>query len=284
MSTIRNVEIFKIGTHNSDTYTTADLDEMVAAHKALDFRPALKIGHSKDKPGAPAYGWVTNLKRIGEKLYADFESMHDSVINAIRSKMYDRVSSEIYFNLKRGGKTFRRALKAVALLGAEVPAVANLVPLHKMEFVADGFADVLAYTQSFAFTEDAGDEVHRLVAEYRAEHPQVKTYEDALIAVRQSHPSLYREYAQISKTPEEADAQRMRNALGLPDPKERQSAGWQIQKLVDELKEAHPDWTQMQCLKKVLSENPELAAAYQGGDRPFIPSFDAIMGSGGPGR
>ena len=69
--------------------------------------------------------------------------MHDSVVKAMRARAYDRFSSEIYFNLKRGGKTFRRALKAVALLGSEVPAVAGLTPLHKMEFAAEGEYDKL---------------------------------------------------------------------------------------------------------------------------------------------
>ena len=127
---IRGIEVFAAGTHNGDVYTEADLDEMVRAHGELDFRPALKVGHTKDSPGAPAYGWVRNLRRVGQKLVADFTDMHDSVVDAIRKRAYDRVSSEVYFNLNRGGKKFGRALKAVALLGADVPAVAGLVPLH----------------------------------------------------------------------------------------------------------------------------------------------------------
>ena len=141
---IRGVEIFGTGTHNGDQYTEKDLDDMVAAFGKLDVKPALKVGHTKDKAGAPAYGWVTNLKRVGQKLVADFESMHDSVVGAIRDKRYDRVSSEIYFNLKRGGETFRRALKAVALLGAEVPAVTGLVPLHKVQFTGADASDSAA--------------------------------------------------------------------------------------------------------------------------------------------
>ena len=136
---IKGIQIFRTGVHNGDTYTEKDLDDMVSAFGVLDYRPALKLGHTKDTPGAPAYGWVQNLHRDGDKLIADFEDMHDSVVDAIRTRSYPNVSSEIYFNLKRGGKDYRRALKAVALLGAEVPAVAGLTPLHKMEFAAEGF-------------------------------------------------------------------------------------------------------------------------------------------------
>ena len=152
---VRGVEIFAPGTHNGDAYTEADLDDIISAHAELDFRPAIKIGHAKDAPGAPAYGWVTGLRKVGGKLVADFESMHDSVVAALRDKRYDRVSSEIYFNLKRGGKTFRRALKAVALLGADVPAVAGLVPLHKMEFIAEGFGSVAACEQGLEVGKQA---------------------------------------------------------------------------------------------------------------------------------
>ena len=152
---VRDIEIFAPGEHNGDKYSEKDLDDMVEAFKGLDFRPALKIGHTQDKPGAPAYGWVTNLRKVGGKLVADFESMHDSVLQALKDRRYDRVSSEIYFGLKRGGKTFRRALKAVALLGAEVPAVAGLIPLHKMEFATEGFDSVTACEQSLDIQQQA---------------------------------------------------------------------------------------------------------------------------------
>ena len=152
---VRGVEIFSPGTHNGDAYTEADIDDMIAAHAELDFRPAIKIGHTKDEPGAPAYGFVTGLRKVGGKLVADFESMHDSVIAALKDHRYDRVSSEIYYNLKRDGKQFRRALKAVSLLGSEVPAVAGLKPLHKMEFVAEGFDSVAACEQSLDIEKQA---------------------------------------------------------------------------------------------------------------------------------
>ncbi len=152
---IRGVEIFRAGIHNGDSYTEQDINDMVSAFNELDFRPALKVGHTKDQPGAPAYGWVKNLKRVGDKLVADFEDMHDSVVDAIRKRTYPNVSAEIYFNLKRGGKSFRRALKAVALLGADVPAVAGLTPLHKMEFAADGFDSVAACEQTLDIQKQA---------------------------------------------------------------------------------------------------------------------------------
>lgn len=126
------IEIFAAGKHNGDVYTESDLDAMVEAFGALDFRPPLKAGHVKDTPGMPALGWIDNLRRQGSKLVADFVDMPDLVFNAIKDKLYNTVSSEVYWNFERAGKKFHRALKAVALLGADIPAVANLRPLHEM--------------------------------------------------------------------------------------------------------------------------------------------------------
>ncbi len=126
------VEIFATGTHNGDKYTEVDIDAMIDAFAALDYIPPLKFGHAKDTPGMPALGWVKNLRRVGEKMLADFTDMPQQVYQAIKDKRYDRVSSEIYWNLTRGEKLYSRALKAVALLGADIPAVAGLKPLHQM--------------------------------------------------------------------------------------------------------------------------------------------------------
>jgi hypothetical protein len=135
---VDGVEIFASGKHNGDEYSDADLDAMVEAYGKLDYKPPLKAGHSKDRPGMPALGWVDNLRRVGSKLVADFVDIPDQVYAVLRDKFYDTVSAEIYWDLERAGVTHPRALKAVALLGAEIPAVAGLRPLHDM------FADVTA--------------------------------------------------------------------------------------------------------------------------------------------
>jgi len=278
MSTvIRDVEIFRTGVHAGDSYTEADLDGMVRAAQELDYRPALKIGHTKDEPGAPSYGWIENVKRVGQKLVADFTSMHSSVIEAIRKRAYDRVSSEVFFNLKRGGKTFPRALKAVALLGAEVPAVPNLVPLHQMEFEGVTFERLgTASEQPLTSGYDVSMLVHNRVVQYRKQHPEIKTYEVALKAVLTGDAELRRTYVQ--------GVEPVATAWAGPDLEQRQEAGWRIhEKMLVEI-EAHPTWSQMQALQAVLTKNPDLAEAYRGGHGSFVPSFDAIMGSGGPGR
>lgn len=142
LRSLKGAEIFSAGKHNGDEYSDQDLDDIVEAFNALDYRPALKLGHSSD-PGHPAYGYVANLRRVGSKLIADFVDLTDKVYDAIRGKHYDRVSSEIYWNMERSGRKYRRALKAVALLGSEVPAVAGLTPLSTL--FAANTGEVRAY-------------------------------------------------------------------------------------------------------------------------------------------
>jgi len=126
---IQGVEIFACGKWNGDEYDEADLTDMVAAFDAVGFQPPLKLGHS-DKIGERAYGWVQRVYVKGKKLLADFKDVPGEIYRLIKSRAFDTVSSEIYWNLERDSKTFRRVLKAVALLGSETPAVSHLAPLR----------------------------------------------------------------------------------------------------------------------------------------------------------
>ncbi len=125
--TLDGVEIFRAGTWNGDAYTTADLDAMVAAFEAVGFTPPVHLGHAPDE-GAPAVGWLTHLRRVGEVLVADVVDLAQAVYEVIRARGYDTLSAEIFWDLERNGVTYPRVLRSVALLGAHVPAV-DLAPL-----------------------------------------------------------------------------------------------------------------------------------------------------------
>ena len=131
--TIEDWEIFSVGKWNGDKFTDKDLQDMVDSFKVLghQIKPHLKLGHAEKQKllqndGFPAAGWITDLKKKGDKLLATVSGIPEKIFKLIKSGAYGRVSSEIYFNLKEGGKNFRRVLRAVALLGANTPAVSNL--------------------------------------------------------------------------------------------------------------------------------------------------------------
>lgn len=135
--TISNVPIFAVGQWNGDVYNEADLDHMVAAFGSVGFKPPLKLGHDESQPlgksdGMPALGWVANLRRVGGQLLADLKHLPKQVYEAIRRKNYDRVSAEVYWDYEENGRKMPRVLKALALLGADVPAVTSLAALESL--------------------------------------------------------------------------------------------------------------------------------------------------------
>jgi hypothetical protein len=147
MTDLKGVEIFAAGTWNGDLYSEKDLDSIVSAYDLMPRRPPLKLGHSETQKffgqtdGAPALGWVEKVYRNGKKLLADFTKVPDVVANFIRGGNYDRVSAEIYWNFKlpEGDKVLPRALKAVSLLGADMPAITSLQDLQTV-LLAEGEA------------------------------------------------------------------------------------------------------------------------------------------------
>ena len=139
LKTIEGVEIFSAGTWNGDTYTVADLDEMVRAFSdtSKTWKPFLKLGHDDNQAllqadGYPAAGWIGKLYRAGEKLVADFVDIPEKIYELIQNRAYRTVSSEIYWNIEVNGSKYPYVLGAVALLGADLPAVQNLAGILSM--------------------------------------------------------------------------------------------------------------------------------------------------------
>ncbi len=126
-----DAEIFSVGTWNGDKYGRRDLEEIAANFRTLSDRvkPPVKLGHVA-KEGQPALGWVKDLKVKGKTLVATLTEVPQIVYDAIKAGLYKRVSSEIYWNYKAASdKTYKYVLKAVALLGADIPAVGDLSDL-----------------------------------------------------------------------------------------------------------------------------------------------------------
>lgn len=156
MTQLRGVEIFKVGKWHNIPFSEADLDDMAENFTALAQvqRVPLKLGHSGPVPkGQPSLGWVTSVKRDGQLLRADFDHVPESLAKAIKQKRYRTVSIELLMGAKLGQKVYRHVLDAVALLGADQPAVHGLGDLD--QFLAE---------RSVAF-DDAG---HCLVFETTA--------------------------------------------------------------------------------------------------------------------
>jgi len=135
---IKNVELFRTGRWNDiKTFTEADLDAMVESFTELTMagRVPLKFGHNEEQPftdGQPALGWVSRLWRDGEMLFADFTSMPRVVYDAVKAGLHKFVSVELLRDVAHGGREFPWVLSAVALLGADIPAVSGLKDLQAL--------------------------------------------------------------------------------------------------------------------------------------------------------
>jgi hypothetical protein len=127
-----DIEIFAPGTWNGDTFTRADIEDMARNFNELKgkIKPPIKLGH-RTLEGQPALGWVEGLKVLGEKLVATVVDMPPIILEAIKRKLYRRVSPEIYFGYKdtETKKRYNFVVSAVSLLGADIPAVKSLEDL-----------------------------------------------------------------------------------------------------------------------------------------------------------
>lgn len=98
-------------------------------------RVPLKLGHNTKQPatdGQPALGWVKRIYSNGEKLLADFTDLPSMVYDLLRAGTYKYVSVELLKNVQAGTRTIPWVLDAVALLGADQPAVGTLKDLQSL--------------------------------------------------------------------------------------------------------------------------------------------------------
>lgn len=167
---LNGVEIMRTGTFSPSgaaagkrvTIGVAELDGLVESFEALTpkggFTPVLKLGHADaqrfmgQSSGAPNLGIVEKIFREGEKLLANFSNVPDAVVDLIRQRRFTNVSVEIVPNLEFDGKTFSQVLTAVALLGAEMPAINGLKELAaalftKVEITPITADNIVSYEQ-----------------------------------------------------------------------------------------------------------------------------------------
>lgn len=147
---IEGVEIFSTGKHRGSEIidiTQDDLQEMVNSFNALSqaggFQPVLKLGHDDvqkffgARKGAPNLGFVEKLRIEGSKILADFTNVPDALFDLIKSRRFNSVSIEMFPKTEFNGKQFKNVLTAVALLGAELPAVKGLKELAATLFTEE---------------------------------------------------------------------------------------------------------------------------------------------------
>jgi len=142
---LNGLEIFRTGTWHGDVFDISHLDAMVEAFDKVGFKPPVKLGHSENQKllknsGLPAAGWIENLYRQDDRLLADVSYIPKQIHDLIQNKSYDAISIEMYLNYDdtTNKKKWPMALKAVALLGSEIPEVTNLKSISSLFMDSEG--------------------------------------------------------------------------------------------------------------------------------------------------
>jgi len=168
-----DAEIFATGTWNGDKYSDADLEDMVKNFVLLasTVKPPIKMGHTPSIKGAgkpafkgdgqPALGWVTAVKKQGNKLIATLSDIPEIVYKAIKTGRYKRVSPEVYWGYKdkASGTKHHRVLAGVALLGADIPAVSTLADLEAYLSQTSDDSDSFDKMAVYSFAETATEKI-----------------------------------------------------------------------------------------------------------------------------
>lgn len=204
---LKEVELFAPGKWNGLKVTKADLEEFVTAYQALEkvLKVPLKFGHNDEQPvtdGQPALGWVSNVKLKAGKLVADFTGVPDIVYNAIKNRLYNTLSIELYQDVEYKKEKFPFVLSAVALLGADLPAVNVLSDLSAYMSTELKFSKHVNFTNQQS--KEEGDEMSKeLQAQIDALQAKLDASDKALNSVNSDLAKTKAEAAQF-KTESEA--------------------------------------------------------------------------------
>ncbi len=165
--TIPNVEIVKKGTWASALSGTVpitddDLNAIVAAgvDPEIDHAP-IRFGHIDPRfDGEPASGWLANIRRQGDSIFADITDVPAKLAGVVQSA-FRRRSADIAWGVKTpSGRQYKAALAGLALLGVTPPAVKGLAD------VLARYAGPAPTVDSLIFDDDASPEVAVAVGQF----------------------------------------------------------------------------------------------------------------------
>lgn len=254
MAEIRRAEIFSSGTWNGLTFTDDDLEAIVQSFEELGLggRIPLKFGHNDEQrvtDGQPALGWVQRVWREGGKVFADLVSIPTVVFDAIKRELYKFVSVELLQDAERSGSRYPWVLSAVALLGADPPAVGNLGDLSRLAltdqmkrrkvltFTRAGHFNINGDRKAMPTTEELLGRIAKLegeVTKFSDENKSLKAERDAAVEQRMTERADSVRTAVERKFEAAIEAKRL-----LPSARERYFK-WTFPKEVEKIVEFDP--------------------------------------------
>ena len=123
--------VFKTGKHkdsngNIKVWTTEDLDRICYQFQNIHKNVPICVGHPKTN--SPAYGWINEVKRIGDNLYCSFKDVQDEFKTAFKKGLFKNRSISFDKDLN---------IRHLAFLGAQAPAIKGLEEFCFTDFKSD---------------------------------------------------------------------------------------------------------------------------------------------------
>lgn len=129
VGSISRVQVFRGGDYSEKgkgTYGPAELASLVETFGQDGHRPPVTLDHATS---GPAYGRISKLWVEEDRVFADLESVPQSLREAIENGRYSERSAEIYPDPKSGKLHFRR----ISFLGAKIPEIKGMEPITLSE-------------------------------------------------------------------------------------------------------------------------------------------------------
>ena len=225
------VDIFRTGEHTSSngvkrSFTDTDLDKIVENSQVRDDAPVV-VGHPDTD--SPAYAWVDQLRRSGDRLQARLQNINCEFRKAVESDRY-RGRSVSLKPLAEGGF----ALRHIGFLGGAAPAVDGLTPTQfSIEDAAETFefangatespwlwklrsvAQVFRNFREWIIDRDGLDAADKVVPEF-----QINTLEDPNFSAPPEGPDAAQDDTSINSTTDTGEV----TAMDSPDTREAEFA------------------------------------------------------------
>lgn len=167
------IPIFRGGkqrdSHGRDHDGNALIDKAVSLFNPGHHEPPAVIGHPKDN--APAYGWVSGLKKEGDLLMAQFRQVQPAFAEMVRQGLFKKRSAAFYPD---------GSLRHVGFLGAMPPAVKGLpdctfAEAEDVSFEFDetwkmfDIADIFRRLREWLLEKEGADTADRIVPNWMIE-------------------------------------------------------------------------------------------------------------------
>jgi hypothetical protein len=132
------MEVFRAGDYGAKgRWSEEDLEFLARDYSPEISEAPLTFDHARS---GPAFGWVTRLRRVGDRLVATLSGVPEVVRELVRQGAYKKRSVELIRKLAATGRPY---LRAVTLLGAASPEVKGL-----RDVVFDERSEVVCFEQA----------------------------------------------------------------------------------------------------------------------------------------